>query len=64
MFRKSCMEHDFRIDIDRRVEPDFALLGQLNLLFVDSDAIRFGSERLLVRLSERLAPIRSRLILL
>ena len=56
-FRKSCVEHDFRIDIDRRVQPDFAFFGEPNLLFVDSNAIRFGGERLLVRLSERLVSV-------
>ena len=57
MFRKSCVKHDFRIDIDRHIQPDFAFFGQLNLFFVDSNAVRFGGERLLVRLGERLAPV-------
>ncbi|EMA55004.1 hypothetical protein C451_05835 [Halococcus thailandensis JCM 13552] len=56
-FLRRPLQHDFRVDIDRCVQPHFALFGQLNLFFVNRNAIRFGGECLLVRLGERLTPV-------
>lgn len=58
--RTSCCTHDFRIEINRRIEPDVAFCGQLHPFFIDRNAIRFGGERLLVRLGEGVAPIADR----
>ena len=51
------MEHDFRIDIDRCVEPRFLLFFELDLFLVDSDTIRFDGEVLLVVFSVGLIPV-------
>ena len=57
ILRKSCVEHDFRIDIDRCVEPRFLLFFELDLFLVDSDTIRFDGEVLLVVFSVGLIPV-------
>jgi len=51
------VEHDFRIDIDSGVEPDLPLFFELDLFFVDGNAIRFGGEVLTVVLGEGLVPM-------
>ena len=48
MLRKSCMEHDFRVNIDRCVQPNRPFFSELNLFLVDSDSIRVGGELLIV----------------
>ena len=55
--RKSCVEHDFRVDINGGVEPDLLLVFELDLFLVDCDAIRFGDEVLIVVLCIRLIPV-------
>ena len=53
-FGKPRVEHDFRIDINGCVEPDFLLVFELNLFLVDGDTIRHGGEVLVVVLGEGL----------
>jgi hypothetical protein len=57
MLRKSCVEHDFRIDIDSGVEPHLLLFFKLDLFLVDSNTIRFGAEALVVVFSVGLIPV-------
>ena len=57
MLRKSCVEHDFRIDVDRRIEPHFLLFTELDLFLVDGDTIRLSRETLFVVLSVGLIPV-------
>ena len=57
MVRKSCVQHDFRIDVDSSVEPDLPLFFELNLLLIDGDTIRLGREALLVVLGVGLIPV-------
>jgi len=58
--RKSCVEHDFRIHINRGVKPRFLFIFELNLLFVNCDTIRFCGEILVVLISVRLVPVVNR----
>ena len=57
ILRKSCVEHDFRIDVDSGVEPDLLFVFELDLLLVDSDTIRIGGEILIVVVGVRLVPV-------
>ena len=50
-------KHDFRINVDGGVEPDLPLFFEFDLFFVDGNAIRFGSEVLIVVLGEGLVPV-------
>ena len=54
------MEYDFRLNIDCGIEPRFLFVSELNLFFIDSNTIRFGSEVLLVVLSIGLIPVLDR----
>jgi len=54
---KSCVKHDFRVDIDGGVEPDLLFVFELDLFLVDSNAIRFCGEVLIVMLGEGLVPV-------
>ena len=58
--RKSCVEHDFRIHINCGVEPRVLLMFELNLFFINRNAIRLSSELLLVIVSVRLVPVLNR----
>jgi len=57
ILRKSCVEHDFRIDVNGGVEPDLPLVFELYLFLVDCNAIRFGDEVLVVVLGVGLVPV-------
>jgi len=58
--RKSCVQHDFRLDIDRRIEPCFLLVFKLNLFFIDSNAIWINGEVLVVVVAIGLVPVLNR----
>lgn len=45
------MEHDFRIDINRSVEPRFLFVSELNLFLIDRNTVRLYCEVLLVIIS-------------
>jgi hypothetical protein len=51
ILRKSCVEHDFRIDVNGGVETDLLLVFELDLILVDSDTVGFCGEVLIVVLS-------------
>ena len=58
--RKSCVQHDFRIYVNCGVEPRFLFIFELNLFFINCNAIRFSGEVLLMILSVRLIPVLDR----
>lgn len=51
------MEHDFRIDVDRSIEPNLLTSSKLDLLFVDSDSGWFGGKLLFTPLSIGVEPV-------
>jgi hypothetical protein len=54
------MEHDFRFDINRRIELLFLFILQLNLPFIGRDTIRIASKDLFVVVSVRFVPVADR----
>jgi hypothetical protein len=54
---KSCVEHDFRVHINCGVEPRVLFIFELNLFFIDSNAIWFSAEVLIVMLGICLVPV-------
>ncbi len=52
--------HDFRIDINRGVEPCFLFVSELNLFLIDRNTVRFSCEVLLVIISVGLVPVLNR----
>lgn len=54
------MEHDFRIDINRSVEPRFLFVSELNLFLIDRNTVRLYCEVLLVIISVGLVPVLNR----
>ena len=54
------MKHDFRIDINRGVESHFLLVFELNLFFINRNAIRFDRELLVVVIRIFLIPVLDR----
>jgi hypothetical protein len=57
VFRQLDVEHDFRINVDRRIQPDFLAAFEFDLLLIDGNAVWFGCELLVVVLSVRLVPV-------
>ena len=57
MLRKSCVQHNFRIDIDSGVEPCLLLVFELDLLLINGDTIRFDGEVLIVVFGVGLIPV-------
>ena len=51
------MQHDFRIDVDRGIEPHFLLFFELDLLLIDGNTIGFCGELLIIVLSVGLIPV-------
>ena len=51
------MQHDFRIEIDRSVEPHFLPFFDLNLFLIDGDTIRLDGEVLIVVRGVGLVPV-------
>jgi len=51
------VEHDFCIHVNCGVEPRFLFLFELDLLFIDSNAIWFSDEVLIVVLGVCLVPV-------
>ena len=52
--------HDFRIDINRSVEPRFLFVPELNLFLIDRNTVRLCCEVLLVIISVGLVPVLNR----
>jgi len=48
MPRKSCVEHNFCIDVNCGVEPCVLFIFELDLFFIDGDTIWLGGELLLI----------------
>jgi len=57
VLRKSRTKHDFRVDINRGVEPRFLLFFELNLFFINRNGIRFDREVLIVVIRICLIPV-------
>jgi hypothetical protein len=51
------VEHDFRIHVNRGVEPRFLSVFELDLFLIDSNTIWFSGELLVVVLSVCLVPV-------
>jgi hypothetical protein len=51
------VKHDFRIDVNRGVEPCFFFLTELDLFLIDGDTIWFGRKVLVVVLGIGLIPV-------
>lgn len=56
-FRKSCVQHDFRVNIDCDVQPDTLFFSKLNLLFINRNAVWLGGELLFARLGVGVKPV-------
>ena len=57
VFRQLDVEHDFRINVDRRIQPDFLGAFEFNLLLIDGNTVWLGCELLVVVLSVGLIPV-------
>jgi hypothetical protein len=58
--QKSCMQHDFRLHINRGVQPCFFLVCELDLFFINRNAVWLNGKVLFVVVSVCLIPVVNR----
>jgi hypothetical protein len=61
MLRKSCLKRDFRVQVNRRIQPYLLAASELHLLLIYGNSIRLSNELIIVVFTVHLHPVPHRL---